>query len=64
MIDAAAYKTSQTMETTLRMMEDKYGKAQRIWGFDRGIVSEEKLPAIRKRLAVSERHVAQTDETV
>ena len=31
----------------LRMVERKYGKAQRIWVFDRGIVSEENLGAIR-----------------
>jgi transposase len=38
-----------TMETILRMVERKYGKARRIWIFDRGIVSEENLAAIRKR---------------
>jgi hypothetical protein len=38
-----------TMETILRMVERKYGKARRIWVFDRGIVSEENLVAIRKR---------------
>ena len=38
-----------TMETILRMVERKYGKARRIWVFDRGIVSEENLAAIRKR---------------
>ena len=38
-----------TMETILRMVERKYGKARRIWVFDRGIVSEENLGAIRKR---------------
>ena len=38
-----------TMETMLRMVERKYGKARRIWVFDRGIVSEENLEAIRKR---------------
>jgi transposase len=37
------------METILRMVERKYGKARRIWVFDRGIVSEENLRAIRKR---------------
>jgi transposase len=31
------------------MVERKYGKARRIWVFDRGIVSEENLEAIRKR---------------
>lgn len=38
-----------SMETILRMVERKYGKARRIWIFDRGIVSEENLAAIRKR---------------
>jgi len=38
-----------TMETILRMVERKYGKARRIWVFDRCIVSEENLAAIRKR---------------
>jgi len=38
-----------TMEAILRLVERKYGKARRIWVFDRGIVSEENLAAIRKR---------------
>jgi transposase len=38
-----------SMETILRMVERKYGKARRIWVLDRGIVSEENLQAIRKR---------------
>ncbi|MGP1666551.1 MAG: IS1634 family transposase, partial [Rhodanobacter sp.] len=38
-----------TMEAILRMVERKYGQARRIWVFDRGIVSEENLRAIRKR---------------
>jgi transposase len=38
-----------TMETILRMVERKYGKARRVWVFDRGIVGEENLAAIRKR---------------
>ena len=38
-----------TMETILRMVERKYGKARRIWVMDRGTVSEENLAAIRKR---------------
>jgi transposase len=38
-----------TMETILRLVERKYGKARRIWIFDRGIVSEENLEAIRER---------------
>ena len=38
-----------TMETILRMVERKYGKARRIWVFDRGIVGEDNLAAIRKR---------------
>jgi transposase len=38
-----------TLESILRMVERKYGKARRIWVMDRGIVSEENLAAIRKR---------------
>jgi len=38
-----------TMEVILRMVERKYGKARRVWVFDRGIVSEENLAAVRKR---------------
>lgn len=38
-----------TIETILRMVERKYGQARRIWVFDRGIVSEENLAAIRRR---------------
>ena len=38
-----------TMETILRMVERKYGKARRIWVMDRGIVSEANLEAIRRR---------------
>src|SRR6267154_2743733 len=38
-----------TMESILRMDERKYGKARRVWVFDRGIVSEANLAAIRKR---------------
>jgi transposase len=38
-----------TLETILRMVEYKHGKARRIWVFDRGVVSEENLEAIRKR---------------
>jgi hypothetical protein len=38
-----------TMESILRIVERKYGKARRIWVMDRGIVSEENLTAIRKR---------------
>lgn len=37
------------METILRMIERKYGKARRLWVMDRGIVSEENLAAIRRR---------------
>jgi transposase len=38
-----------TLETILRMVERKHGKARRVWVFDRGIVSEENLAAIRRR---------------
>jgi transposase len=38
-----------TLEAVMRMVERKYGRARRIWVFDRGIVSEENLAALRKR---------------
>ena len=38
-----------TLETVLRMVERKYGKARRVWIFDRGIISEDNLRALRKR---------------
>ncbi len=38
-----------TLETILRMVERKHGKARRVWVFDRGVVSEENLAAIRRR---------------
>jgi transposase len=38
-----------TLEAVMRMVERKYGRARRIWVFDRGIVSEENLTSLRKR---------------
>ncbi len=38
-----------TIEAVLRMVERKYGQARRVWVFDRGIVSEENLAALRRR---------------
>lgn len=38
-----------TLETMLRVVERKYGKARRIWVFDRGIISEDNLKALRRR---------------
>lgn len=38
-----------TLEAVLRRVERKYGKARRVWVFDRGIVSEENLAALRNR---------------
>ena len=38
-----------TLETVMRMVERKYGQARRVWVFDRGIVSEANLAAIRRR---------------
>lgn len=37
-----------TLETILRVVERKYGKARRVWVFDRGIVSEENLQTLRR----------------
>jgi transposase len=38
-----------TLETVIRMVERKYGQARRVWVFDRGIVSDANLAAIRRR---------------
>jgi transposase len=38
-----------TLETMMRMIERKYGQARRVWVFDRGIVSDANLAAIRRR---------------
>ena len=38
-----------TVEAVLRMVERKYGRARRVWVFDRGVVSEENLKALRRR---------------
>src|SRR6266513_1970632 len=38
-----------TLETVMRMVERKYGQARRVWIFDRGIISEDNLQALRKR---------------
>jgi hypothetical protein len=40
-----------TLETILETVEQKFGKARRLWVFDRGIVSEDNLAALRKRNA-------------
>lgn len=40
-----------TLEEIVEMMEGKYGKAQRVWVLDRGIVSEENLDFLRGRKA-------------
>jgi transposase len=38
-----------TMEAILRTVERKHGKARRVWIFDRGVMSEENLVAVRQR---------------
>ena len=38
-----------TLEAMVRLVERKYGRAQRVWVFDRGIVSEENLALLRRR---------------
>lgn len=37
-----------TLEVILRSVERKYGKARRVWIFDRGVVSEQNLTAVRQ----------------
>lgn len=41
-----------TLEDIVKLMEDKDGQAQRVWGVDRGIVSEENLAFLRARGAI------------
>jgi transposase len=38
-----------TLDEILRAVESKYGRARRIWVFDRGVVSEENLTTLRRR---------------
>ena len=39
----------RSLETMLNQVEAKYGKAKRIWVFDRGVVSEDNLQKLRER---------------
>ena len=38
-----------TLEAVMRLVERKYGRARRVWVFDRGLVSEVNLAAVRRR---------------
>lgn len=38
-----------TLEDMVKLMEDKYGQAQRVWVLDRGLVSEDNLSWLRER---------------
>jgi len=38
-----------TVEAVMRLVERKYGRARRVWVFDRGVLSEENLGALRRR---------------
>jgi transposase len=40
---------TKTLREIVEAMEAKYGRAQRIWVFDRGVVSEENLAYLRER---------------
>jgi len=40
---------AQTLEEIVQAMERKYGRAQRVWVFDRGVVSESNLEYLRGR---------------
>lgn len=40
-----------TVEDMVELMETKYGKAKRIWGMDRGMVSEDNIEFLRGRQA-------------
>lgn len=41
-----------TVEDIVNLMEKKYGRAERIWAMDRGMVSEENLDYLRERNAM------------
>jgi hypothetical protein len=41
-----------TLEDIVRLLEDKYGQARRVWVMDRGVVSEENLRWLRQRGAI------------
>lgn len=41
-----------TVEDIVRMMEDKYGAAERVWVMDRGMVSEANIAFLRERKAL------------
>jgi transposase len=41
-----------TVEEIVELMEQKYGKAERIWALDRGMVSEENLDYLREKEAL------------
>jgi Transposase DDE domain len=49
-----------TVEHIVTCMEDKYGRAQRIWVLDRGMVSEDNLEFLRERKA---RYIVGTPKT-
>ena len=40
-----------TVEDIVRLMEGKYGQAERVWVMDRGMVSEANLAFLRERKA-------------
>jgi hypothetical protein len=41
--------SSSRAATRIAKVERKYGRARRVWVFDRGVVSEENLAALRRR---------------
>ena len=42
-------RDEKTLESALQTIESKYGKARRIWVFDRGVASEANLQTLRER---------------
>lgn len=45
-------KDVTTLNEIIELMENKYGRAKRIWVFDRGIISEENLKTLREKGAL------------
>jgi transposase len=50
-----------TLEDIVDLMEGKYGKARRVWVFDRGVVSEDNIELLRERGA---KYVVGTPKTM
>src|SRR5262249_14960578 len=48
---------STTVREIIEVMEEKYGKLERVWVLDRGMVSEENLAFLRERGGISQEDI-------